>query len=66
MREAEDGVYRAIDDEREIALHRLEQGKLQRWPRAGCLRLRFRDFFEHHLEGDQRALGVERFERARM
>src|SRR5262249_8291378 len=60
------GVHRAVDDERKIALHWLERGKLQRRPRAGCLRLRFRDFFEHHLEGGQRALGVERFERARM
>src|SRR4029453_151580 len=55
-------VDRAVDHEGEIALHRLERGKLQDRPCAGCLRPRLRDFVQDHLEGDQWAFGVERLE----
>src|SRR5262249_27212185 len=68
LRRAQDvrGLDRTIDHEREVALHRLKRGQLQNRPRSRCLRLRLWDFFQDHLEGDQRALGIERFERARM
>ena len=57
---------RAVDHEGEIALDRLERRQVEHRLGAGRLRLRLGNALEDHFEGHQRALGVERFERARM
>ena len=60
------GLHRAIDHEGEVARHRLERRQLQHGLGARRLGLALGDAFENDLEGDQRALGVERLQRARM
>src|SRR5262245_49610522 len=57
---------RAVDHEGEVACDRLERRELEHRLRPRRLRLRLRNLFQHHLEGDQRAFGVERIERARV
>ena len=60
------GLDRAVDDEGEVARHRLERGELEHRLGAGRLLLRRRNAVEDHLEGHQRAVGAQRFQRARM
>ncbi len=60
------GLHRAVDDESEVALDRLELRELEHGLGARGLGLRLGDLFQDHLEGGERPLDVERLERARM
>ena len=60
------GLHGAVDHEGEVALDRLERRELEHRLGARRLGLRLGDLVQDHLEGDQRAFGVERLERARM
>ena len=60
------GLHLAVDDEGEVARHRLERRQFEHRLGAGRLRLRLGDPIENHFEADDRPVRLQRLQRARM